>query len=349
ASEKGRRLARVLAHVQPTPESMPYAYPIDGLVAFVDLIERRVVEIIDTGAHPIPDEDGDYHTRTEYRTTQKPIEITQPEGPSFTVDGNVVRWENWSLRLGYDMREGLVLHQIAFDDGGRSRPIVYRASVAEMVVPYGDPSPVRYWQNYFDTGEYLLGKLANSLELGCDCLGEITYVDVTVADDHGRPRVLPNAICMHEEDAGVLWKHTESANRSKEVRRQRRLVISFFVTVGNYDYGFYWYLYLDGTIELEAKATGIVFTGVYDDRARPYTSQVAPGLAAPYHQHLFSARLDMMVDGTRNAVDEVDAVAFPMGEGNPHGNAFGRAVTRLRTESEAQRDADPSRGRVWHV
>ena len=47
---------------------------------------------------------------------------------------------------------------------------------------------------------------------------------------------------------------------SNEVRRNRRLVVSFFTTVGNYDYGFYWYLYLDGTIEFEAKATGIVFT-----------------------------------------------------------------------------------------
>ncbi|GAA2421482.1 primary-amine oxidase [Actinomadura vinacea] len=351
-AEKGRRVARVLAHLQPTPESLPWAHPIDGLVAYVDLVDRAVLEIVDTGAQPIPEESGDYH-RPEvsgpHRTSQRPIEITQPEGPSFTVDGTLVRWENWSLRLGYDMREGLVLHQIGFDDAGRTRPIVYRASVAEMVVPYGDPSPVRFWQSYFDTGEYQLGKLANALELGCDCLGEITYFDVTVTGDDGRPRVLPNTICMHEEDYGVLWKHTDPANGSKEVRRQRRLVISFFVTVGNYDYGFYWYLYLDGTIELEVKATGIVFTGVYDERARPYASEVAPGLAAPYHQHLFSARLDMAVDGTRNAVDEVEAAPLPMDRDNPYGNAFGRASRRLRTETEACRDADPSRGRAWHV
>ncbi|WP_433464523.1 primary-amine oxidase [Spirillospora sp. CA-128828] len=347
--EHGRRVARVLAHLRPTPGSLPWAHPIDGLVAYVDLIDESVIEIVDTGAQPVPAEPGDYHLITEYRTTQRPIEITQPDGPGFGLDGPLVTWENWSLRLGYDMREGLVLHQIGFADGDRVRPIVYRASVAEMLVAYGDPSPVRFWQNYFDTGEYQLGKLANALELGCDCLGEITYLDATVAGDDGSPIVLRNAICMHEEDFGVLWKHTDPANGSKETRRQRRLVISFFVTVGNYDYGFYWYLYLDGTIELEVKATGIVFTGVYDERAEPYASEVAPGLAAPYHQHLFGARLDMMVDGLENVVEEVDVRPRPMGEGNPHGNPFGRSATRLRRESDGQRDADRGLGRTWHV
>ncbi len=348
----GRRIARVLAHHLPTPGTLPWAHPIDGLVAYVDLLAGAVLEIVDTGVLPIPQESGDYfdpQVAGPRRTTQRPIEITQPDGPSFQVDGNVIAWEKWSVRLGYDMREGLTLHQIGFTDGGRTRPIVYRASVAEMVVPYGDPSPVRFWQNYFDTGEYQLGRLANALELGCDCVGEITYFDATVADDAGEPIVLRNAICVHEEDYGVLWKHTDSANDSRETRRQRRLVISFFCTVGNYDYGFYWYLYLDGTIELEAKATGIVFTGAYDERAAPYSSEVAPGLAAPYHQHLFSARLDMMVDGLRNAVDEVDVMIHPAGEANPYGNAFGRAVTRLRTEADGQRDADMNVDRTWHV
>ncbi|GAA2884327.1 primary-amine oxidase [Nonomuraea rubra] len=344
AKEEGRRVARVLAHRMPTPESLPWAHPVDGLVAYVDLVKGEVLEIVDTGPQPIPQESGDY-THVEHRTTQKPIHITQPDGPSFTVDGPLVTWEKWSLRLGYDMREGLTLHRIGFEDGGRTRPIVYRASVAEMVVPYGDPSPIRFWQNYFDTGEYQLGKLANSLELGCDCLGEITYFDAVVTDGAGTPKVIRNAICMHEEDYGVLWKHTDPANGSRETRRQRRLVISFFVTVGNYDYGFYWYLYLDGTIELEVKATGIVFTGAYDDRAAPYASEVAPGLAAPYHQHLFSARLDMTVDGVANAVDEVEATPLD----SRYGNAFGRTVTRLRTEREARRDADLKAERTWHV
>jgi primary-amine oxidase len=246
------------------------------------------------------------------------------------------------------VREGLTLHQISFRDGDRDRPIVYRASLAEMVVPYADPSPVRYWQNYFDAGEYMYGRYTNSLELGCDCLGEITYLDATISDELGRPRIMPNAICMHEEDYGILWKHTDMFNGMAETRRQRRLVISFFLTIGNYDYGFYWHLYLDGTIQLECKATGIVFTSAFQSGSR-HASEIAPGLGAPFHQHLFSARLDMMVDGVENAVEEVDAVRVPISDTNPWGNAFTRSVRRLHTESEAQRLCDGTVGRVWHV
>ncbi len=256
-----------------------------------------------------------------------------------------MRWENWDLRIGFNEREGLTLHQIGFD----GRPIVYRASVAEMVVPYADPAPVRFWQNYFDCGEYMFARYADSLQLGCDCLGEIHYLDAVIADDLGQPKTIQNAICMHEEDYGVAWKHSDMFTGSRETRRQRRMVFSFFTPIGNYDYGFYWYLYLDGTIQLEVKATGIVFTAAYPEGGNEYATEVAPGLGAPFHQHMFSARLDMTVDGVQNAVDEVQAERVPMGEGNPYGNAFRKRRTRLARESQAQRRADGSVVRTWHV
>ncbi len=349
--EQGRRLLRVLSFVANRPADHCWAHPIDGVVAYVDMIDRRVVRLIDHELMPIPAEEGNFDDPAYVgpeRTTLRPIEITQPEGPSFTVDDDVVSWQNWRFRVGFDPREGLVLHQLSFTDGDNERPLIYRASVAEMVVPYADPSPVRFWQNYFDAGEYLLGQQVNSLVNGCDCLGEIHYFDVVMADGEGQPRTVNNAICMHEEDYGILWKHTDLFTESQETRRQRRLVVSFFVTVGNYDYGFYWHLYLDGTIQLEVKATGVVFTSSYV-QGSPWASEIAPGLGAPYHQHLFSARLDMMVDGVANAVEEIDAVRVRTGPGNPYGNAFTRSVTRLTRESEGARDAHPAAGRVWKV
>jgi primary-amine oxidase len=349
--ERGRRLLRVLSFLANRPEDHCWAHPIDGVVAYVDLIERRVVELIDHEQMPIPEEEGNFDDPNyvgPLRTSLKPIEITQPDGPSFRVDGDVVTWENWRFRVGFDPREGLVLHQLSFREGDRERSILYRASVAEMVVPYADPSPVRFWQNYFDAGEYLLGQQVNSLVLGCDCLGEIYYFSAVLANGEGRPREVPNAICMHEEDYGVLWKHTDLFTESAETRRQRRLVISFFVTVGNYDYGFYWYLYLDGTIQLEVKATGVVFTSSYVEDS-PYATEVAPGLGAPYHQHLFCTRLDMMVDGTSNVVEELDIRPLPVSSENPYGNAFTRSVKRLGSEADGARDADPTVGRVWRI
>ena len=351
-----RRMVRVLAFVQAGEHDLAWAHPVDGVAAYVDLIAKKVFKVTDEFELPVPAESGDYDdeaVRGPYRTTLKPIEITQPAGPSFTLDGYALRWQDWSMRIGFDAREGLTLHQVSLHEAGRERPVLYRASIPEMVVPYGDPN-FRYWQAYFDTGEYLVGKWANSLELGCDCLGEIAYLDATVTDDTGLPRVIKNAICVHEEDFGILWKHTDIFNGSAQSRRQRRLVVSYFTTVGNYDYGFYWYFYLDGTIELEIKATGVLFTSAYPgpaypDGAHPYATEVAPGLAGAVHQHLFSARLDMTVDGLANAVEEVDVTGLPIGPDNPYGNAIAQQVTRLTRESQAGRRADGARGRTWRI
>jgi primary-amine oxidase len=345
--EPGHRLLRVLSFLQHRPDDHCWAHPIDGIVAYVDLTARRVVKLIDEAQLPIPDEEGNFDDPAyvgPMRQSLKPIEITQPDGPSFTVDGDAIDWQNWTFRIGFDPREGLILHQLSF----AGRPVVYRASIAEMVVPYADPSPVRFWQNYFDVGEYLLGQQVNSLTQGCDCLGEIRYLDAVLADGDGQPHTVPNAICLHEEDVGVLWKHTDLFTESRETRRQRRLVVSFWATVGNYDYGFFWYLYLDGTIQCEVKATGVVFTSAYID-ASPWANEVAPGLGAPAHQHLFNARLDMMIDGPRNAVDEVDLRRVPVGPDNPHGNAFTRTSFRLTRELSGVRSADSNVGRTWRI
>ena len=351
--ESGRRILRGLAFVQDHPEDSAWAHPVDGLVGYVDVGNRSVDQVIDLGVVPIPAEHGNYtdpELTGPLRTTQKPISITQPEGVSFDVTGgNHVEWEKWSLDVGFDVREGLVLHNISFEDKGAPRRILNRASIAEMVVPYGDPSPVRSWQNYFDTGEYLVGQFANSLELGCDCLGEIHYISPVVSNARGEARTIRNGICMHEEDYSILAKHSDLWSGINYTRRNRRLVISFFTTIGNYDYGFYWYLYLDGTIEFEAKATGIVFTSALPDGETPYASELAPGLGAPYHQHLFGARLDFALDGGPGRVEEEDVVRVPTGPENLRGNAFSRQRTVLARESEAIRDADNAKGRTWVV
>ena len=351
--EQGRRILRSLAFKQDHPKDHPWAHPVDGLTAYIDTIARVVLDIIDTPGYRVPLEHGNFDDpdlQGAPLDTLKPIAITQPEGVSFTVDGEIIEWGNWKLRIGFDWREGLVLRQLCY----LQRPVIYRASIAEMVVPYGDPSRNRFWQNFFDAGEYLFGRSANSLENGCDCLGEIHYFDAVLADELGSPRVINNAVCLHEEDFGALWKHTDPFTGSRQVRRSRRLVISFFTSVGNYDYGFFWYLYLDGTIEGEVKLTGVPFTSAYpgpqaDGSPYPWASQVAPGLAAPYHQHLFSARLDMMVDGLANVVNEIDAVRVPAGPGNEYGGAFTRRVTPLESEAVSGRCAEGSVGRVWQI
>jgi primary-amine oxidase len=356
-----RRIARPLTFVRSGADDNGYARPVEGLIVTVDLDTMTVVDVEDHGVVPLPPRPGNYYPELmpqpgnvpafeRVREPLRPIAITQPEGPSFTVDGHAVAWANWRLRVGFTPREGLVLHEIGYVDRGVLRPVLHRASLSEMYVPYGDPAPTHWNKNVFDEGEYGLGWLANSLELGCDCLGEIHYFDAFVNDQDGQPVRMPNAICMHEEDASIGWKHTDFRTERGEVRRNRRLVVSFIATVGNYEYGFYWHLYLDGSIEFEIKLTGILSTGALPVGQTPeFGTLVAPGLYAPNHEHYFSVRMDMQVDGDRNNLYEVDSVAEPVGPTNPHANAWRTRKQHLTCEAEAQRLPDSLRGVSWLV
>ena len=349
--EEGVRLSRALCWVKANPTDHGYARPIEGVIPVVDLNKMEVIRVEDYGVVPLPPKDGNYTPEyvKNYRTDIKPLEIVQPEGPSFEVNDHEIRWQKWSIRVGFTPREGLVLYNVTYTDQGEERPIFYRASLAEMTVPYGDPLPHHYRKNAFDVGEYGIGSLANSLTLGCDCLGEIYYFDGFITDSRGEVAQIKNAICLHEEDFGILWKHVDWRTEQTEVRRSRRLVVSFIATVGNYEYGFYWYFYQDGTIQYEVKLTGVVSTAaVMPGEVPKYGTLVAPQLNAPIHQHIFNVRMDMCVDGANNSVYEVDIVPEAESD-NPYGNAFYAKSTLLPTEQAAQRLVDPLKGRYWKI
>ncbi len=350
--EHGRRLGRAISYRRDEPQDNPYARPIEGVVALVDLGRHEVLEVIDHGGAPVPDGLGRYQASDTgpWRDDLRPIEITQPDGPSFTLDGNVLRWQRWSMRVSLDPHEGIVLHAVSYEDHGRARSILHRASITEMVVPYGDPGPMHGWKNAFDASEWGLGKMANPLTPGCDCLGEIRYLDAAMVGEAGDVYAIKGAVCIHEEDVGIGWKHVDLTVGSNEVRRSRRLVVSSIVTAGNYDYGFFWYFYLDGTIEMEVKLTGIVTTiATRPGEALTHATRITAELAAPNHQHLFCARLDIEVDGRANSIYEVNMEAEPAGPENPWGNAFVARSTALEHELDAQRQVDPSRSRVWKI
>lgn len=345
------RLTRALSWVRRFPGDNGYAHPIEGVIAVVDLNRGEVVRIEDHGIVPVPAEDANYAASLvpNQRAGIKPLEIHQPEGPGFEIDGHSIRWQKWQIRFGFTHREGLVLYTVAYQDGDRLRSILNRAALSEMVVPYGDPGPMHNRKNAFDAGEYGLGMCTNSLELGCDCLGEIRYFDGLIAGPDGEPYTIKNAICLHEEDFGILWKHVDRG-AGTEVRRSRRLVLSSIATVGNYEYGFFWYFYQDGSIEYEIKLTGILSVGALPPgETRKYGTMVGPGVYAPIHQHFFSIRLDMALDGDNNSVYEVNTEADPPGPDNPYGNAFFANSTLLATESEAKRRVNPVTARYWRI
>ncbi|GAC1467630.1 MAG: primary-amine oxidase [Isosphaeraceae bacterium] len=351
--ESRQRLARPLCFLRTDPTDNGYVRPIEGLRPVVDLNAMKVLRVEEYGRWPLPRTEANYaaHRMRAFRDDIKPLEIQQPDGPSFEVEGNQVRWQKWTFVIGFNAREGLTLHHLRYRDEGQDRSILYRASLTEMVVPYGDPGQTQRRKNAFDVGEYGMGMCANSLELGCDCLGLIRYFDAHLCDSRGEPLTIKNAICMHEEDYGILWKHTDRRLPDHpEVRRSRRLVVSSVSTVENYEYGFFWYLYQDGTIQFEIKLTGILSLGAFPNGETPrYGNLVAPELYAPNHQHFFNMRLDFDLDGLANTVQRVDVVSDPPGDQNPFENAFHAEATPLRTEKEALGHLNLQSARTWKI
>jgi primary-amine oxidase len=333
----------------------PYAHHVTGLHPVVDLNRMTLLELEDSldagGDTEPPDVMGEYLPKlipVPLREV-KPLHVSQPDGVSFELRGRELTWQNWRLRLGFNHREGLVLHTVGFRDGGRVRPVAHRLSFAEMIVPYRDATIDHYRRTAFDIGEWGLGFMTTSLELGCDCLGEITYLDAVVHDSRGEPKTITNAICIHEEDNGIGWKHVDERTGA-EVRRARRLVISFHVTVANYEYLVYWRFYQDGNIECEVRATGIMVTSYFPDgRQPPYGTLVDERTYAPFHQHFIVARLDLDVDGPDNTVYATQSEGVSVGPDNPRGLGLILRETALRTEAEGRQDYDWRVQRGWKV
>jgi primary-amine oxidase len=325
-----------------------YARPVQGVVPIIDMHEMRVLEVEDHGLVPVSEEAGPIEPGAwgPDRPGLAPLEVVQPAGTSFDVDGWQVSWQGWELRVGFTHREGLVLYDLSF----LGRSVLRRAACNEMYVPYLDSNSTQYRKNFFDWGEYGAGPLTNSLELGCDCLGVIHYFDAAFLGGDGRPRSIPNAICMHEEDDSVLWKHTDMRRDVGQVRRSRRLIISNFQTVANYDYGFYWSLYQDGRIELEVKLTGILSaSGITAGEEVRHGRVVSERVQTPLHQHYFGMRLDVAVDGPRNRLVEEHAEGEDDPAHDPYGNAVRTVRTPLLSESVAARRTDPATGRHWRI
>ncbi|WP_319452147.1 MULTISPECIES: primary-amine oxidase [unclassified Mycobacterium] len=354
---RDRRLGWSDTWLKDGPGMNPYAHLISGLHCVIDLNTMELLRVEDTGGVDTPDVMGEYaprhipdRIRSGYRRDPlKPLYITQPEGPSFTLDGNLLQWQNWSLRVGFNYREGMTLHTVAYRDGDRVRPIAHRMSFAEMIVPYRDPSPDHYRRTAFDIGEWGLGFMTTSLELGCDCLGEIRYLDAVLHDSTGAPYTIANAICIHEEDNAVLWKHVDH-DSGAEVRRMRRLTLSFHVTVANYEYLVYWRLYQDGNIECEVRATGImVTTPLAPGAPNPNGTLVDERTYAPFHQHFLVARLDLDVDGTDNTVFMTESYAEPIAADNPYGLSVVTRNVPLRSEAEGKQDVSFATQRAWKV
>ncbi|KAH8646108.1 copper amine oxidase [Xylariales sp. PMI_506] len=358
-----RRLQQGLAYYRNSEFDNHYAHPLDFTVV-VDTETEEVLTVdvrrVNGERIPVPVQEHNYlpqfigdgyiHDRL------KPIDITQPQGVSFSMKGNEISWAGFKMHIGFNYREGIVLSDVRVDDmyEQRERTLFNRISVVEMVVPYGNPTEPHQRKHAFDVGEYGTGLMTNSLKLGCDCKGAIHYLDAVLSTSDGSPALIKNAVCIHEEDNGLLYKHTDYRDGTVISARDRRLIISQIITAANYEYCFYHIFTLDGTYKLEVKLTGMLNTYCMhpSESAAPYGTEVARGIDAHNHQHIFSLRIDPAIDGPRNTVVQHDAVPsdHPVGSPeNPFGNAFYCKATPLRTSAEGARDYCHETSRAWAI
>lgn len=357
--QTGARLLRTLSYYRGPGGLNPYSRPIEGVYAVVDANSRRVLDVVDTGVVHVNKEGGLFNEdqHLPLRTDLKPLIPQQPEGASFTLNGHEVSWQGWTFHFVLHPREGAVVQDVKLN----GRPVMYRGSLSEMVVPYGDPDREGWsWRNAFDLGEYGVGRLADTLRLGVDVPSNATLVDAVFADDEGKPYVQEDAIAIYERDGGILWKHYDFDTGHDETRRARELVVQYVATVGNYDYALSWVFGQDGNLSVQADLTGIVLAKGVDAAKVPhgthhgsglerYGRLVGPHIVAPNHQHFFNFRLDMDVDGTRNRLMEMNNVAVPPGPANPDKNAFVMEETTLADETQARRNMDLHTHRMWMV
>lgn len=112
-----RRIFRPYAAVRKGKEDNYYARHVEGLVITVDL-DSFTVDVEDHRVVPLPTKSGNYDPESikspdnvpyfpdGVRKDLKPFVITQPEGPSFQIDGHQITWQKWRFRVGFNVREG---------------------------------------------------------------------------------------------------------------------------------------------------------------------------------------------------------------------------------------------------
>ncbi len=270
-----------------------------------------MLEVTDAGVVPIPPGEQDFDLATLGRVRDaKPVVQSSPRGSNVSFDGSLIRWQNWSFHLRWDLRAGTVISLASYDDHGEPRPVLYQGSLAEIFVPYQDPTVGWYFRNYMDQGEYGLGSTASPLAHGVDCPANATYLPVSMSNAAGGADTLEDRVCVFERALGhPVWRHFDIATEALESRPGTELVVRSIATVGNYDYVFDWVFDLGGSIAFRGGATGI--DGVKGVRANTLSDPsaaedtawgalVAPGRVAINHDHFFSVRLDFDVDGMKN-------------------------------------------------
>nr|WP_314529896.1 primary-amine oxidase [uncultured Pseudomonas sp.] len=348
-----KRLLKIVSYLN-VGDGNYWSHPIEGLVAVVDLEQKKLIRIEDGGVIPVPMKPTPYDGRGRSGVAVKPLDISEPEGKNYTITGNSIHWQNWDFHLRLDSRVGPILSTVTYDDKGTKRKVMYEGSLGGMIVPYGDPDGGWYFKAYLDSGDYGMGTLTSPIARGKDAPANAVLLDATLADYTGKPTTVPRAMAIFERYAGPEYKHQEMGQPNLSTER-RELVVRWISTVGNYDYIFDWVFQQNGTIGIDAGATGIeAVKGVKSSTMRDATAKedtrygtlLDHNIVGTTHQHIYNFRLDLDVDGENNSLVEVNPVVASNDRGGPRTSTMQTEQQVVATEQQAAQKFDPSTVRL---
>ncbi len=349
---------------------------LDSVMAVVDVHAGRVVQLYDVPGVPnrkVPHDVFDAKVRGTATPTRL-LPAVPAQGANFVIEGNTIRWANWQFRFSFNGREGLVLHQVHFDDNGRQRSILYRASVAEVVSRYGDSTRAWPWMEFLDEGNFGLGQRSVPVAAGREVPANAVTLSPLLADSDARDfgRVLHDRIYVYERDAGLLMYYRQ--DDATVQARATELVVGFLASVGNYAYGLNWVFKQDGSFAFEAELAGQILTKLVaaekcrscdamvhgpganaageESRSTPddfHGTMVHPHVVGVDHQHWFNLRLDFDVDGSNNAVMENEVTRVAASGPDPDTPYFTVTHRVLGKAVEARRNADDANARSWTI
>ena len=366
--QQGRRIANFVCHLASAAHNT-WSRSIENLTVVVDMNTREVLRVVDEGVVPVPPEPAGFDVAALGAPSAAPgagpaqpgtLQVNQPGGPGFTLNGEEVAWQNWRFRLRSDQRVGVVVSLISWRDGDETRPVMYQGFLSEIFVPYMDPAFAWFSRNYLDLGEYSVGGLTKPLIRGVDCPDYASYQSALVTGDDGRPLNRPDMICLFEREAGdMAWRHgAEDYDRGPEGRKRRDLVVRSAAVLGNYDYVFDWVFQQDGSITVAVGATGIVAVKAVAQRnaadtstepADAYGRFVDQNMVAVNHDHYFNFRLDMDVDGRENnfIIDRLETKLLPAD--HPRRSVWVSKQQLAQREADAQLSMGHDSPELWMV
>jgi primary-amine oxidase len=347
-----RRILKVPCYDNRPAGTHLYGRPIAGVFSVVDVEAGEVLDVVDLGVVELPDQPEPARWQRE---PLKPVLHSAPQGANYEISGAVeVAWQNWSFHMRMDKRVGPIISLVRYDDDGRKRLVAYQISLSEMFVPYMDPGADWSYRTYLDSGEFGAGVQMSTLMSGSDCPETAAFVSTLVPNDKGETFPVRRAVCVFERNTGdPLWRHGSPARPTQLTRPEIELVVRSIPTIGNYDYVIDTVFTQAGEIEFRVGAAGIIAvrsveTGKLTDptaaRDTAYGELVAPGTVAIYHDHFFSFRLDLDIDGQKNTLIQDAVVPQRLPNDNPRRSIW--TVERGRVVEEGSIGGGPAAWRV---